>query len=362
MTNPRIFYLATSLNIGGTETFLAQLAGRLRGKYDISIGYIKEKGAVGAQLEEQGFRLHHLPGFRSLFLHLKKERYDMVQTFLYRAHIMGRVCGTLAGVPVIVSTQQAVDIWKNAWLSLGDRFTAPLCRLIITNSRAAEDSLARREKISRAKMRVVYNGINHERFVTAQSKEAVRAELCLPPDITVIACVMRLHYDKGVDFLPEIAASLPGVLFLIIGDGPERPALEQKIAGLRLAERFVLLGWRQDIARLLKSADIFLLPSREESFPQAVLEAMAMGLPVVATEVGGVRELVENEATGFVVQRGDIAGFVQALARLSGDRSLRASMGQASFERSKFFSEDRMVAEMDGLYSTLLRRGKCISS
>jgi glycosyltransferase involved in cell wall biosynthesis len=354
MRRPKVLFLSTSLNIGGTESFVVQLATHMRESYDISIGYLKEKGPLGELLEKQGFPVRRFGSPWQLLRYLKESRIEVLHTFLYRANVMGRFCGKLAGVSAVISTQQAVDIWKSSFLSVLDRLSAIFCDRIVTNSKAALQSLQRREKIPQWKMRVVYNGFDFSRLSFEESREGIRKDLGIAPGVRVVVSIMRLHYDKGADFLPEIAAQTGTGIFMVAGDGPARAAVEEEIKKRGLGHRVKLLGWRQDVLRLLRAADIFLLPSREESFPQAVLEAMASGVPAVAADVGGVRELIDDGSNGIVVPPGNTARFASALQTLLSDEVRRDAMGRAALEKSSCFSEKRMVREIDAVYQELI--------
>jgi len=354
MTKPKIFYLATSLNIGGTEKFLVTLAEKLSGQYDITIGVIRGGGALENHLKEQGFTVIQCALPWRLTGYLRLHRIKILHTFLFWAHIYGRLAAKFAGTPVVITTQQAVDIWKKFYHTFLDKLTAPLCDYFIVNSRAAAARLESVEKVPKERIGLVYNGIDHARFDTQDQQQAVRNELKIEQNAFVVTCVSRLHYDKGVDFLPAIAAKARGCFFLVAGDGPYMGILKDKISRLKLEDRFVLCGWRRDVARILKASDVFILPSREESFPQAALEAMSMRLPVIAADVGGVGELIEDNKNGYLIKPGDIEGYANALNLLSENRELAKGMAELAFARSKQFSEDNMTAGVAAIYSELL--------
>lgn len=353
MNKPKIFFLSTSLNVGGTEKFLETLAAGLRDKYDFEIGFLKEKGIIGSSLSGQGFKVSHFTASR-LFLYLKKNPVSILHTFLYRANIIGRLAGHAANIPCIISSQRAIDAWKNQFHTWLERTSARWCDLIIANSNASKDILIRGGKIPRDKITVIYNGINHDTFRADYSKDELRRQLNIEKDRPVIACIMRLHREKGADYLLPIARELPNGLFLVAGDGQEKANLEKQAAAEGINNRFLFLGWRKDTTALLGASDIFLLPSREESFPQSILEAMAMGLPVAASDVGGVSELVENNVTGILVPPGETESFARALKFLISNPAIAAKMGSAAKEKSALFSEKRMINDIDAIYQKMI--------
>jgi glycosyltransferase involved in cell wall biosynthesis len=354
MSKPKIFYLVTSLNIGGTEKFLVTLAEKLSGEYDITIGVLKSGGALEKYLKDKGFTvINCMPPWR-LTGYLRLHQIEIIHTFLFWAHIYGRLAAKFAGTPVVITTQQAVDIWKRFYHTFFDKLTAPLCDYFIANSQAASGRLQKVEKVPEEKIGVVYNGVDFASFNSSDTKENIRKEFNIPANPFVVSCVSRLHHDKGADFLPYIAAKTPGCVFLVAGDGPLMPLLKDKIKSLKLEDRFILCGWRQDTPRILKASDVFILPSREESFPQAALEAMSMKLPVIVADVGGVKELVEDAKNGLLVQPGYIGGFAEAVKKLMNDTALRSNMSEASFSRSQQFSEAKMVKSISSIYQKLL--------
>ena len=354
MDKPKIFYLATSLNIGGTEKFLVTLTENLSKQYDISIGVLKSGGAMEIQLKEMGIKVIHCPMPWQITGYLRLHRIEILHTFLFWAHIYGRLAAKFADTPTVITTQQAVDIWKKYYHTLLDRVTAPLCDYFIVNSMAAAKRLETIEKVPQKSIGLVYNGVDFSKFKTDDSKDEIRKELNIDTKSFVTACVSRLHYDKGVDFLPDIASKTPGCVFLVAGDGPYMGLLKDKIKSLSLEHRIILCGWRHDIVRILKASDAFILPSREESFPQAALEAMFMKLPVIATDVGGVSELIEDKESGFLIGRGDTDHFATALKQIMDNRQLLLHMSERAYNKALQFSEDKMIRAVASIYDGFL--------
>ncbi len=356
MEKPKIFYLATSLNIGGTEKFLTVLAENLSENYDITVGVVRGGGTLEAHLIKNGIQVIHCPLPWQLTGYLRLHKIKILHTFLFWAHIYGRLAAKFAGTPVVITTQQAVDTWKKFYHTFLDKLTAPLCDFFIVNSITAAKRLETVEKVPKDRIGLVYNGVDLGTFQTQHPREEIRKEFNIAPNAFVVACVSRLHYDKGVDFLPEIAAGSPGCVFLVAGDGPYMRLLKDKIKSMKLEGHVILCGWRLDTPRILKASDAFILPSREESFPQAALEAMAMRLPVVAADVGGVNELIEDGETGTLVKRGDTAGFSAAINRLINDRVLCSRFAEASYNKSLQFSESKMVQSVTAVYDAFLSK------
>ena len=154
----KILHLITSLNIGGTENFLLTVLKNLKDKYGFSVGYLKERGQTADEIEKLGIPVRKF-SFFSLIDFLKKNNPQIIHTHLYRANIVGRIAGKIAGTPIIISSQRSIDGWKKFYHIWLDKFTANFCDLIIANSNAAKNILITREKISAKKIIVAYNGV-----------------------------------------------------------------------------------------------------------------------------------------------------------------------------------------------------------
>jgi len=298
-----VLHLITSLGGGGTENFLFQLLSRTPPDFNHEIFYLGKDGVNGERIRRLGFpvqRVDHLYGF---YRRLKTNPPDILHTCLYWGHQVGRVLGKAAGVSFIVSSHQSIDVWQKPWHGWIDRWTLPLCDVVDVNSDAAQHVLETRLRHASHRPRFVkvVNGVDFDRF---QRQDIIhsRQALGIPTDALVGGTLMRLHAEKGAEKIPEFARRLlnanPKLILLIGGTGPMEANLKQET--LELAPRLRWLGWQDDTARFLSSLDFFWLLSREESFPQALLEASAAGLPWMAPDVGGVHELSEGGACGKV--------------------------------------------------------------
>jgi glycosyltransferase involved in cell wall biosynthesis len=220
----------------------------------------------------------------------------------------------------------------------------------------------RTEGIPAGKIDVVYNGVDTAVFAQCEKREEVRSELHIPPDSTVVGIVGRLSEEKGgVDVLIRAIARLrkinPNLRLLVVGDGPLRGNLEALADESAPGGAIMFTGTRNDVAHLLSAMDLFVLPSLNEALPIVVLEAMAAGLPVIATNVGGVPEIVEHEKTGLLVAPGSEDALYSALNRLTYDAYLRERLAQAGRRRvTSDFTIERMVERIEGLYGKLLTK------
>jgi glycosyltransferase involved in cell wall biosynthesis len=182
----------------------------------------------------------------------------------------------------------------------------------------------------------------------------VRASPGQSEEAPIVGTAARLVPIKGLDVLVRAVATLPNARLEIAGDGPERARLERLARELGTADRITFLGWQDDLAECFARWTLASVASRDEGFGIAALEAMAAGLPVVASRVGGIPELVEHERSGLLVPPGDIAALANALGELTADPQRAAAMGAAARERAAAFRPERLVAAVAAVYERLL--------
>lgn len=318
----KITHLITSLHGGGTENFLHQILSVAPQDIQQEVLYLKEDGVIGDRIRQLGIEVRHCSNFFSLVRHLRQNSPDVLHTLLYRAHQVGRCAGDLAGIPWVVSSQRSLDDWQKPWHGWLDRITLRWCNGIIANSEAA---IARvRTRISKQHpliFRKLTNGISPERFMS-QDVHRARQEMQLPENALLAGTLMRLHKEKGADLLPEFAEALLGPnprLHLVIGGtGPELGSIQNAMTGKLWASRVHWKGWVEKSPTFLAALDFFFLLSREESFPQALLEASAAGRPWIAPNVGDVQDL-QQPGCSLVFQREDVRGALAAANQILQD-------------------------------------------
>jgi glycosyltransferase involved in cell wall biosynthesis len=273
----------------------------------------------------------------------RSQRIAVLQTSDFYTNIFALPAAALARVPVRLGGRRELRTEKsNAKLRL-QRLAYAAAHTVVANSEAAAAFL-RAERVPTSRIAVVPNGLDPLRF---EPRTVTR--------VRRIVTVANLRAEKGHDVLLEAAAEIVRqghqVEFVIIGDGPQRPHIEAGIERLDLGRVVRLRGQVDDVAGALSSADLFVLPSRSEAFPNAVLEAMASGLPVVATAVGGLLELIETGHNGMLVPVGDSLSLARTIAALIEDPVRAAALGaEARRTITSRYSFDRMVASFERLY------------
>jgi glycosyltransferase involved in cell wall biosynthesis len=223
---------------------------------------------------------------------------------------------------------------------------------------AVREALIANEGLPKGRVEVLYNGVDVDAFAAQTNRTAARAALGAAENEFVIIQVARLDYLKdhatALRTIARVVAKSPQTRLVLVGDGPESTTIESQVRELKIDDNVRLLGTRSDVDRLLPGADVFLLTSASEGIPLTVIEAMAAGLPVVGTDVGGMNEVVADNATGFLTPAKDDAALANRLLRLAGDPNLRQHMGAAGRARAKdLFDEPRMCAEYQRLYLDL---------
>jgi glycosyltransferase involved in cell wall biosynthesis len=225
---------------------------------------------------------------------------------------------------------------------------------------AVRRALIVNEGIPEQRVEVIYNGVDTAVYESAIARDEARRRLQLGSDEFVIIQVARLDYlkDHGTALraLARIVTRHPRIRLVLVGDGPERAAIESRIAELRLGEHVRLLGTRSDVNQLLPAADLFLLTSISEGIPLTIIEAMAAGLPVVATDVGGMSEVVANGETGYLAPAQNAAALAERVLYLAERPGHCRQLGLAGQQRARVeFDESRMCAQYERQYREMCR-------
>lgn len=364
MHKKRILYIVEDLEGGGAERVVVNLATRLdRGRFEPHVCCLAKRGALAGEIERAGITLHVLgkrPGIDPLLLlrlHalIRRLRPDVIHTHLFTGNAWGRMAGWLAGTKRIIASEHSVDLWKDRLRLFVDRMLAIPTYRVIAKSEAIADFYKTIAHIPSRKVTTVLNGIDLSLYGNGGDTAAARASICVPGDALLLGAIGRLSPEKGHDVLIKaagmLAGDLPGLHLLLVGEGPSRWHLEKMVCSLGMRERVHLPGHRGDVPDLLSATDIFVLPSRREGLPLALLEAMASGLPVVAAEVGGCGEVIEDGRNGLLVPPGRPDLLARAVRNLAQNEQLRRSLGsEARRTIEERFSVERMVRQIEELY------------
>ncbi len=358
-----ILWLIKGLGPGGAEQLLVSTAHVAdRSRYRFSVAYLLNwKDTLVARLQAEDVSVHCLGVRRArdarwvfrLRRHLRSNEFDIVHVHSPLVAIFARlVILTLAKRPAVVSSEH--NIWASYRFGTRvlNRLTFPLDNAHIAVSRQVLESLPAKY---RPQVEVIVHGVDVEAIVAARdNRDAVRAEFGLRPEQVAVCTVANLRRAKGYPDLLAAAKTVidegHDVVFLAVGQGPLEAEIKAQHAELGLDDRFRLLGYRGDAIQILAASDIFALASLFEGYPIAVMEAMAAGLPIVATDAGGVPDAVHDGVDGFVVPRGDPQALAAALSKVISDPELRASMSQHAAGRGSEFSFAPAIEKTQQIY------------
>jgi len=365
----RVIRVVSDLPFGGVEKRLLALLPRLSQLgWEVLVCCIRQKGQMAPLFEKRGIDVHLVP-FRSrwwppslfrLARFIADWGADIVHTHMYRSNTSGTVAARLAGVRAVVCNVHNVDEWDDRGQLLTDKLLRRHKEVIVAVSNRVRENYLARTGIEPEKVVTIYNGIEIEPFAKARYDPGLAAELGISPGEMVVSAFARLVEQKRhVDFLAmakRILKRLAGTRFLVVGKGRLRATLEQKARELQIERQVIFAGHRDDIPRLLALTDVAVICSDKEGFSNSLLEAMAAGVPVVATDVGGNAEAVVDGQTGFIVppRRPDL--LAASVTKLLLDEKLRADFSNKARQRAQKFSIDTMARQTDELYTKLLAK------
>jgi glycosyltransferase involved in cell wall biosynthesis len=371
-----IMKFVSNFRIGGTERQFVLAAANLdRRRFRLHVGCFHRMGDFLDDVERAGlpvseYAIRRLYDVHSLRERLRLARYirqhgiQLVHAYGFYPNLFAVPAARLAGArAVIASIRDSGDLWT-ALQRRAQRAILRLADHVVVNAQAVADVLTR-EGYDRRKLSVIRNGIRAA-VPGTRPDGRLRTQLRIPESAPVVTVVSRLTQNDGYEFkgihhFLDAVASLRdrfgGARFLIVGDGPSRADLEAHAARVGIADRVTFAGFRLDIPDILATSTIAVLPSLSEGLSNSLLEAMAAGLPVVATRVGGNPEAVGEGEGGLLVPPGDDRALAEAIATLLVNVTLRVRLGHAARRRvDRLFSVNRMLQETETLYRDLMER------
>ncbi|MHC4405661.1 MAG: glycosyltransferase [Planctomycetota bacterium] len=371
MAKLRVALCITDLDIGGAERCLVELATRLdRDRIEPVVYCLKplpesDEASCVPALRAAEVDVHCLNArrawqmprvVRGLKQRLLRQKPDVVQTFLFHANMAGRIASRRAGVPRVVSGIRVAER-QHRWHLWTDRLTSNLVDRYVCVSEAVARFSTERGKLPAEKVVIIPNGIDVRSYPAAQATDLTAYGV--PAGQRAITYVGRLDPQKGVPWLMETARQwlpqLPDCDLLVVGGGRDRPKLERFCRRNGLSDRVHFAGWRPNVPEILAASSLLVLPSVWEGMPNVVLQAMASRLPVLATDVEGVRELLGADDDAQIAPYGDSTAFSERLTTLMADARLASRLGQENRERVEgTFTIERMVAAYQDLWESLV--------
>ena len=363
----RVLFLAHAFAVGGAEEMVLNLVRHLPPHYEPAVLCIHEAGPIGLEIQQTGvpFKVLGLkPGLLRPFDVLRLQDFlyqcqpDIVHTFLLTGSLYGRFAAMMARVPVVIGTEVNVYERKRPWHVQAERWLMRGTDAVIASAESVREFYIKQINADPAKVEVIYNAVDWSRLETTISREDMRRAMDVPVEGPLLGIIARLTEQKGHRVLLDALAQRPDLSrahLVIVGDGPLSAALQRQAAGLGIADRVRFLGARRDLGNLLSAIDVFVMPSFWEGLPLAMVLAMGAGLPVVATRVAGIPEVVQDGVNGLLVPPGESGELGAALSRVVNDDTTRVLLGQAAraFVRPRF-GVDGYVNAITGLYDRLL--------
>lgn len=365
----KILFVITKSNFGGAQHYVYDLArGLPRDKFEAVVA-CGGSGALVDKLNEVQVRTIPLPlardinplrdftSFFALVRLFRTERPNVVHLNSAKASGLGALAARLSGVPNIIFTAHG---WAfNEDRSLLSRTAIRLfswLTVILAHKTIAVSEAVRRDTQNwpfiKNNVATIHNGVDSILFL---SREEARAKLGLSPDAFIVGTIAELHPNKGLSFAIEAIAKLskkyPDIYYAILGDGEEKDRLNASVEAQGLHGRVLMLGFVKDASTYLKALDCFVLPSAKEGLPYVILEAGLAELPVIATSVGGIPEVVEDQKTGLLIPARDVVAITNTLDQLISSPTLCTSLENSLQEKVRQdFSLERMVADTAKLY------------
>lgn len=327
------------------------------------------RGPFAPQCRQEGITTHEVIMRHKLDLAtvapirrlIRKQDIDIVHTHGVRANLVARIAGRAEGVPVVTTfhsllrydySSSAEALVARALTRLTNNHTD---RFIAVSGAVKEDLTTMGVKPD--KVQVIYNGLDVSALVPGDDPDAVRRKLGILPGQRVVAMVGRLHAVKGHVFLlqaaRQVVAQYDDVVFLLVGEGTERRLIERTVEELGLNDKVIMTGYYPNVSELYPIMDMLCLPSLMEGMGLVLLEAMYFGVPVVATQVGGIPELIIDGESGLLVAPGNSEALAVAITWLLDDPDLRQRLIVGGQRRAQEFTVEKMVRQTEMVYTGL---------
>jgi glycosyltransferase involved in cell wall biosynthesis len=366
----RILFVVNGFAVGGGELKLLELVSELKkrygGRYRAVVAAVGQSGPLHDPFAAAADRVsvfskkhpYDVSQVAGLLRLIREERIEVVQTTLFYADVIGTLAARLAGVTRIISWEAVTQPYGFKQMT-AYRLAAKGFRMSVSVSDAIRLQVRDGRRVPGSRTRTIPYGVDTRKFRPVSGGASLRRALGIPRNGLVFGTIARLTEQKGhrylLEALPEIVRGRPDAFFVFAGDGPLRDSLEAMVSSLGMRDHVRFLGFRGDIPELMGSFDAFVLPSLYEGLPNAALEAMACGKPVIATAVDGTPEAVLHGTTGWLVPPRDPRALAGAVLGFCSDRRLMRTLGRNGRERAvKRFGIDGQITAFDELYRQLL--------
>jgi glycosyltransferase involved in cell wall biosynthesis len=345
-----------------------------RERYNIILCSLRDRDRAGEYLESFGIHVYYLrrgkydPRILTDIIRLmEKEDVDLLHLHGYAAATFGRLAAKIRQIPTIIH-EHMYDSRIPGYQKLADQLLSSETTLGIAVSQSVKDFLVKDRFLHAAQVEIIYNGApsifthgkGNGHNLHCVDADPWKKQLKIPPADKVVAIVGRLHPIKGHTYFLQAAKKVleefTEATFLVIGDGELMEVLQDESRALNIQEKVVFMGYCTDVASVLKEVDIGVIASISEGIPLTLFEAMAAGVPVVSTDVGGIKEILENGKTGYLVASQDVNGLAEKIKTLLRDPNLRDEMGKAASDKVRCYDVANNVRAFEAIYDRLLQK------
>jgi glycosyltransferase involved in cell wall biosynthesis len=370
----KLIFVINSFEVGGTEKHLLGLLPRLAKFFTVEVFLFKTAQILEISQKNENFFQFQNSGIASqkigrvwatirLFFFLRRNKSAYVHFFLPEPYIFGGICSILLRIPNLIMSRRSLNLYQKNYMFVDkiEKFLHKKMQLIIANSESVMQDLVA-ENVEKDKIKIIYNPVEKVPLVSADTRIEKRKELGLHPDSLIFIFVANLFPYKGhmdlLDSLARISYKLPHNWNLILvgrDDGYEKE-LKGHSKKLNLSKHIIFTGEKQNVYEYLSASDIGIHPSHQEGFSNSVLEGMAVGLPMIVTNVGGNCEAVQHEVNGLLVEARDIQKLGDAISLLASDKNLRQKYGLSARLRAQTeFTWEVCIEKYKRIYSNDLK-------
>jgi len=367
----KVMRVIPNLGMGGAEKRMAALLSVMdKNKFCFSVCALQDKNKdfLVRQLSNAGVKFFNAGMRSALDLGavfrvadiIKSENIDILHTHMFPGNTAGKLAGIIAGVPVIVGNEHNVDDWKHPWHFMVDRLLLKKTDKVIMVSEKVREFYIAKAGYKREKTVVIYNGVEDIPETSAETRREIREKYGFKEEDLVCVTAARYIPQKGIELILSAAESLRdirGIKFILLGEGPLRDKYLEFIREKNLEDKITVEDVKPDIYSYISSGDVVLLTSYREGFSNFIIEAGALGKPVIATDVGGNGEAVEDGVSGFIIKPGDASMLREKILYFWNNRSRAAEFGAAGRDTvRRKFTIRKMAEETEKLYLALAEK------
>lgn len=367
----KLLQITHDLAIGGLQQVVVNICRSIdREKFDVTVLCLRYLGEFVPQIEELGIKVIFLPqredgktdhfSFLKVAKVLKGEKIDIIHTHNTQPFLDGTLAAIMSGVKAVIHTDHCRSFPDKKRYMFAEWLMSHYAYKVVGVSDHTTENLVKYEHITRKKLMTIPNGIDISKYDTEIDRDAKKNDIGINNSGFIIGMGVRLSKQKGITYLlksmPEIINAFPDITLVIAGDGEERVNLEKETTDLNINDNVIFTGPRLDIHELLKLFDLYVLPSIFEGLPMVLLESMAAGCPIVATDVGGNSTAIKHRINGSLVESENPKAFAEEVIHVLNDEDLRRQYIEKSHVMMKeLFSADIMTRQYENLYLKALK-------